>query len=293
MEDRIRLVPTRWGFLEVSPKPSPSEVAEYYHNKYYSSDRVSSVYAATYTAEELKHKRLFVDELLHHASAFAGRAYEVGYGEGFVLRGLSERGWEISGIDFTADALKTHNPELLPRLSVGNVLEHLEDLCRSGERYEVVVCSNVLEHVLDPEALARSLVRLTSPTGVCCFVVPNDGSIIQAEAVKRGMAEEQFWMCYPDHLSYFTLDTLENLLTDCGWAVTAALATFPIDAFLLNPDTNYRRNRSLGRNCYHAAIAFELALAERSIDSLIAFRRGCASAGVGRDLIVYCSPEPV
>jgi hypothetical protein len=65
------------------------------------------------------------------------------------------------------------------------------------------------------------------------------------------------------------------------------LADYPIDTFLLNDATNYVRRPDTGRACHFARVHLELALADQSIASLVAFRRGCADAGIGRNLITY------
>jgi hypothetical protein len=49
------------------------------------------------------------------------------------------------------------------------------------------------------------------------------------------------------------------------------------------------KDRSLGRAAHFARVRFETTLARRSMDELLAFRRGCAAAGVGRTIVVYAS----
>ena len=69
------------------------------------------------------------------------------------------------------------------------------------------------------------------------------------------------------------------------------LGEFPIDIFLLNPDTNYVLDKKHGRKCHFARVAFELELAERSLGDFVVFRRACAEAGLGRNLVAYVRPS--
>ena len=122
------------------------------------------------------------------------------------------------------------------------------------------------------------------------LVAPNDGSWLQHEVVQRGLADAEFWVNAPEHLSYFDAPSLRRVLENNGWVVADLLSEFPVDLFLLNPDSAYTRDKTKGRNCHFARVAFETALWRRSLDELMTFRRGCAAAGVGRDLVAYARP---
>ena len=123
--------------------------------------------------------------------------------------------------------------------------------------------------------------------------VPNDGSWLHHAVVARGAAEPEFWVHVPDHLNYFTAPSLTRLLDRCGWQVADLLGDFPIEIFLLNPDSGYERDRKKGKNCHLARLAFEQSLRSKSMDQFVEFRRGCARAGIGRNMIAYIRPRPV
>lgn len=286
MRTPVTLRETSDGYLEVVPRPTPDELAAYYRKQYYGG---TTQYTRTYTPEEMSHKTLPSDEAARFAPA-TGSLLEVGFGEGFFMASFRERGWTVRGLDFTDDGLRAFNPELAGDVSLGDVFTLLDAEIASGRRYDLVACNNVLEHVIDPERLLRAMHALMAPNGTCRLQVPNDGSWLHDELITRGYADAQFWVHVPDHLNYFTLPSLTKLLSRCGWDVVDALGDFPIDLFLMNPDSNYERDRTKGRNCHFARIAVERALRDRSIDELIAFRRGCALAGLGRNLIAYVRP---
>jgi len=227
MAPEVRLVQSPLGYFEVNPKPSPEELAAYYADRYYSAGRERSQYAYAYTPDELEHHRLVADETLRYVGSGPGRVYEVGFGEGFALAAFQDHGWDVGGIDFTSDGLETHNPALRDRVDIGDVFEELDRLTGSGRQFDVVLCNNVLEHVLDPERLATSLLGLVAPAGICRIVVPNDGSFLQREIVRRGYAEPDFWVRYPDHLNYFTVESLAAVLTASGWEIVDLLGSFP------------------------------------------------------------------
>jgi SAM-dependent methyltransferase len=231
-------------------------------------------------------------EIEYVAGRTGGSAFEVGFGEGFVLDCLESRGWRVGGIDFADSGVRKFFPRLAPRLQFGDIFELLNRTAEAGASHDVLVCNHVLEHVLDPQGLLVSLRRLVGEQGLLRVQVPNDGSWLQHEIVRRRIAQPEFWLRPPEHLSYFTARPLVALLERCGWQVVDLLADFPIDLFMLDPDSCYANDAQRGRHCHFARVAFELGLWNQSIEALIAFRRGCAGAGVGRNLIAYAKRAP-
>jgi len=266
--------------------PSRSDLRAHYGRTYFDGSRDRSQYRTHYDEAELAHKAIALDELSVYVEK-VGRIFEAGFGEGFLLAGLLDRGWEIAGVDFSSEGARLHNPAVLDHVKIGDVFDVMDAVMASGERFDVLVCNNLLEHVPEPEALSKTMLDLLVPGGLARFVVPNDDSILQRAAVLRGAAKEGFWVHYPDHLNYFNTTTAPLLLSESGWHIVDVLAEFPIDLFLLNPDSNYERDPALGTHCHQARVAFENEMARSGMDRMLAFRRGCAQAGVGRDVIVY------
>jgi SAM-dependent methyltransferase len=145
--------------------------------------------------------------------------------------------------------------------------------------------------LLDPEGLLKRLHRIVAPDGLVRIVAPNDGSWLQREVVARGLAKPDFWVATPDHLNYFDADSLPRVLEMNGWNVVEVLGDFPIDLFLLNSEAAYVGEPAKGRAAHFCRVAFETSLwRRRSLDALLTFRRGCAQAGMGRNLIAYARP---
>lgn len=283
----ISLTQSDCGYFSVSPLPSTEDLNEHYKRKYFSDQ--DNPYKHEYTDEELEHKNLAIEEAIHFAPKTKGTYLELGVGEGFMLDGFARKGWKIKGVDFTDEGVRKFFPHYLGELVIGDLFRFIDEEVERGARYDFLACNNVLEHVIDPVQLLKNIRSLLSDQGIARIVVPNDGSWLHKDLVDRGLVHDKFYVAYPDHLHYFSVDSLLCLVEKCGLNSVEVLGEFPIDLFLYNPDTNYVKDRSKGRNCHFSRVQVELGLRRYSLEGLLAFRRGCASVGIGRDVVCYVS----
>ncbi|MEX1109505.1 MAG: class I SAM-dependent methyltransferase [Dongiaceae bacterium] len=290
IDERLRVHPL--GFLQVASVPSADELKAYYADLYYQAERGS--YRKAYSADERAYLDLKIAQKASIVSALRGTVpgslLDVGCGEGFVLNWFRDAGWSVRGVDHSRAGLEAMNPHLLPQVEVGDLFSLLSGLIERGERYEVVWLSNVLEHVPDPVGLLASLRRLVAADGVLVVTVPNDGSALQEELLKLGHIPERFWIAIPDHLAYFSHDSLTRVAQATGWSCREIVADFPIDWFLLHPGSNYVRDRTNGPAAHQARIRLELLLAEKPHEIVNQFYVELARVGLGRNLTAFLLP---
>jgi len=294
MSKRYTLERHELGFRHVQPSPTLEELRAFYLDMYYprqEADQKILQYASDYDALELEHKRIAGLEALRVLDRPPGSLLEIGVGEGFFLDELHRGGWKVQGVDFTTDALRKWKPHLSGAVTAADISEFLAAKSASGERFDLIALNNVIEHVLDPVELMVRIRRMLNPGGVARVAMPNEASWIQTRAVALGNAEDEFWVMPPEHLNYFDVESGTRILEHCGFRVADLLADFPIDLFLLSRDTAYTLNRAIGRAAHEVRLRFETELAQRSMDQLIAFRKGCAASGVGRNLIFYARAD--
>lgn len=277
------------GYLEVWPKPTREELASYYNDKYFNSDAKENSYSVAYTDEEILHKKADAAECAFFTKSGHRTLLDIGCSEGFFLNEFCQRGFTVKGLDYTVDGINCFFPLLRSAVITGDLYELLDKEIAGGQRYDVVTCNNVLEHVIDPETLCRSMRALLAPGGIARLQVPNDDSFMNLDLVSRAMAPAEFFKVVPDHLNYFTFETFTALAYRSGWTVEETLGSFPIGFFLYNTDSNYRLDRSKGKKCHHARVAIDCMLYRKSVETLVAFRRGCGMAGLGNDVTLYCS----
>jgi SAM-dependent methyltransferase len=275
------------GFLRVTPSPSVDELRAHYESKYFNAGQ----YADDYTDEELVQKTADAEEIrfvaTSHATATEKSILDLGCGEGYVLSHFRKHGWEVTGADFTDDGIKRRNPDVADAVTIGDLFATIDQLSASGKRWSVVTCNNVLEHVIDPLGFLDKARGLVAEGGILHIVVPNDDCRLQADAIERGYVKPNFFVLYPDHLSYFNVDTLGAVLRDRGLEVLDVLAKFPVDFFLYHPDSLYVGDRVKGKAAHYARVRLDNLMFADGIEKLVGFRRGCAAGGVGRNLSAY------
>ena len=107
---------------------------------------------------------------------------EVGSGGGHVLRMFRDA--RLTAID-VSDVFLANARKNLQGYDVSFVKGEVDKLDLPAERFDRIVCTEVLEHTVDPEAILRTIARLLRPTGVAVITVPNDPLIMRLKQAER------------------------------------------------------------------------------------------------------------
>ncbi|MFW5834885.1 MAG: bifunctional 2-polyprenyl-6-hydroxyphenol methylase/3-demethylubiquinol 3-O-methyltransferase UbiG, partial [Pseudomonadota bacterium] len=92
---------------------------------------------------------------------------DVGCGGGVLAEPLARLGGEVTGIDLVERSLQVARQHARnEQLEIDYRLLSAEDLAAAGERFDLVVASEVLEHVDNQETFVATLARLTQPDGL-------------------------------------------------------------------------------------------------------------------------------
>ena len=107
---------------------------------------------------------------------------EIGAGGGHVLRLFPEA--HLTAIDVSQVFLDTARKNLAG-YDVRFIKGEVEKLDLPPASFDRIVCTEVLEHTLDPAAILAALARLLRPDGVAVITIPNDDLIGRLKAVVR------------------------------------------------------------------------------------------------------------
>jgi len=136
------------------------------------------------------------------------RLLDVGCGNGTFLLRARSAGWEVVGVDFDRMAIKMALSQGLDaRLGGVEVIES------TGERFDVITLSHVIEHVHYPVEVLKACYRLLKPGGILWLETPNIASEGHRlfGASWRGLEP-------PRHLVLFTLESMRNAIKCAGFS---------------------------------------------------------------------------
>jgi SAM-dependent methyltransferase len=136
-----------------------------------------------------------------------GKLLDVGAGRGDLGVVLTERGWQVTGLEPSPEACAAGR-----RRGLAMVEGTLSTAVELAEGYDVVVFQHSLEHAAQPREMVTRARDLLRPGGALLVLVPNFGSW-QA----RRFGNAWFHLDLPRHRSHFTPIGLERLLHQSGF----------------------------------------------------------------------------
>jgi SAM-dependent methyltransferase len=165
--------------------------------------------------------RLIERRRLDIIRAFAGDTRgldlaEIGSGGGHVLRLFPDA--HLTAIDVSSVFLDGARKNLAgydARFIKGEV----DKLDLPAESFDRIICTEVLEHTRDPEAILATIARLLRPYGVAVITVPNDPLILKLKgAVRRtpvgwALGDRVKWGGDEFHIHQWTPAQFERLLS--------------------------------------------------------------------------------
>jgi len=147
-----------------------------------------------------------------------GRIMDIGCGNGCLLHLAREEGWQVRGMELSADAAKAIKDDQGIEVDVANFLEYDNP---DGDVYDVVVLRHVLEHLPDSILAMQKIGSLLRPGGLALLEFPNTRSIsytLKRFLKKRGLRNAKYsedWR--PGHCNEFCRHSFKVLLEKTGF----------------------------------------------------------------------------
>jgi SAM-dependent methyltransferase len=185
-------------------------VPEYFHvllsnpneENYYQDYRMSAFLSD-------KGRRWFssqIDKLIRLHGSNPRSFLDVGCGEGDFLGEVAKVVSHCVGIE-PSEVLAER-----ARLKGLNVINGYvsSDLSPTAETFDLFACKQVFEHLMNPVDAMLGIRRMLAPNAVGVIDVPNGF---------RALREGRFFEFFPDHVSYYSVNSMVGLATRCGFNV--------------------------------------------------------------------------
>jgi SAM-dependent methyltransferase len=177
-----------------------------------------------YAARDIQRSREIVRQLRQRSPLRGKRVLDVGCGHGGALIAFAEQGAEVVGIEIDAARYRVGKQRLR---DLGLQVEwHQGDVCdreftsRLGT-FDVIICQDVLEHVLDISQAIRTLCALLRQGGLLFIQVPNKYSaefiladhhyaLFGISLLSRPQAIQYWRLAYGQPEEYYTVGYLRS-----------------------------------------------------------------------------------
>lgn len=98
------------------------------------------------------------------------RILEVGSGLGYFTYSLRKAGYNIQGLDISQEAVRNANLKFGNYYISGDLVDFAE---HNLESYDLVIMTEVIEHLHNPKEFVKSINKLLKPNGAFIFTTPN------------------------------------------------------------------------------------------------------------------------
>lgn len=192
----------RCSLVFLNPRPTREELAIFY-NQYYVYDRER--YRRT-----VEQQKSWL-QLLERFSKKGGKLLEVGCSYGYFLAAARDYGWQVEGIELSAEAASFARQRLRLPIIQGTLSDRRKEIFGL---YDVVVAWHLLEHEIDPFKFLKEAYDILCPGGILALRVPNLDSAV---AELAGACWQ--WLSPPEHIYMFSARTLCSFLTSSRFQV--------------------------------------------------------------------------
>lgn len=269
------------GYAHLWPLPATGRTVEFHEAEFY--DELKPTYRDSHQRDrewwDFVHDRRLQRIEQHRGQV--GRLLDIGSGYGDLIARAQLLGWEAIGVEPSVSAAKWANDHGRPTAC----MPFSENSLIHQEQFDAIIFDQSIEHISDPVAAITRAVGALSDGGLICIVFANDFSPTQA-AASEVVGANHWWVAPNEHLNYFSLDSMKEILSSAGAHLVDAIGTFPIDLFL-TMGFDYVQDSELGRSLHERRMRLEFAFRDANqLAALESAYRGLAQAGLGREIEV-------
>ncbi len=171
-------------------------------------------------AGEVSHNYLYgpVAELLSDIPSNA-LVVDIGCGNGSFLSLFQDRGWQLFGSDYSFTGIEIAQasyPNI--KFSVANAESMPEELASRVQQFDLVLSTEVIEHVYNPRGLLKTCHSLLKPSGTLVLTTPYHGYFKNLLLAVTGKLDQHFTVLWDHgHIKFWSHKTMREVLTEAGF----------------------------------------------------------------------------
>jgi len=192
--------------IYTDPRPLEKDLADIYSDNY-----MYSVHFAILPEKKTRAKEMAKFISNERVSGQGNKVLEIGCMYGYLLEELKKDNFEVCGVELDKKAVEYCNENGIEAYAIS-----IERFVKENARkFDTIIMSHVLEHVLNPEEVLPQLRQLLTEKGQLIIAVPNSLSIN-----KSLFGRFWGWWQVPVHINHFNLSGMSKLLQNSGYNVT-------------------------------------------------------------------------
>jgi len=188
------------GLVQQYPRYTREELDDLYGAAYY-------VFAEDEIQRWGRAVQQYVVHLLGWESDRGKRLLDVGCALGHLTALGASRGWRVTGLDVSAEAVSQAAERFHLDFRAGSLPQFRGTL----PPFDVAFLGDVIEHVPQPREFLHDIAAALAPGGLVCVDTPNWGSRWRWVGGSRWVGLNKF------HINLFDASSLARLLRDCGF----------------------------------------------------------------------------
>jgi SAM-dependent methyltransferase len=196
------------NFLYTNPRPTIESLPSFYEEEYFKDKRhVSKFYNPDGTIKQVQVNYTNRIEDIEHFAGKRGRLLEIGSARGGFLSLMKTRGWDVQGVEISADAGQKANDSGITTF-VGVYTDFNE-----GNKFDSICMYQTLEHVPDPKEIILKAFEDLNPGGTLIVEVPN----VKCFEQKVNKTRRHLSYDLPRHLNHFSHSFLMSEFKKAGF----------------------------------------------------------------------------
>jgi 2-polyprenyl-6-hydroxyphenyl methylase/3-demethylubiquinone-9 3-methyltransferase len=141
---------------------------------------------------------------------------DIGCGNGSFLSLFQSRGWQLYGSDYSSTGIeiaRASYPDI--KFSLGNAESMPEELTSRAGQFDVVLCTEVIEHVYNPRGLLKTCHNLLKPKGMLVLTTPYHGYFKNLLLAATGKLDRHFTVLWDHgHIKFWSHKTMREVLAE-------------------------------------------------------------------------------